>query len=329
MGAIAAALSRITEDARAVPHFSACNTPSVGGPLDDVLDRLAAADLRLVAAALLVQCLALALRGRAWRNALAGASPPVRARTWETTAALVAGVAINGLVPGKLGEGVKVGLMRCRARGSSLAGVTGALVSLSPCDVALVGVAAAGAVALGVAPGAHVPPLALAAVGALAIVAGAVVLLRGRLVRLEPLRALAGGAALAARPGAYAVRVALPLVGAFALRLGVALLMLAAFGLEPTLGAALVVFAAGALARIVPLGSGSLAAEGALLIAAFAGTQSGVEVIAFTAGAGAALLALHLCAGLVGLVLLLGTVRPGAVLARARIALAKPLPAQP
>jgi Lysylphosphatidylglycerol synthase TM region len=305
-----------------VPHANGCHTPSVGGPLDDVLDRLAAADLRLVAAALLVQCLALALRGHAWRNALAGASPPVAVRTWEATAALVAGMAINGLVPGKLGEGIKVGLMRCRARESSLAGIAGALVSLSPCDVALVGVAATGAVALGVAPGAQVPSLALAAAVAVAFVAVGAVLLRRRLARLEPLRALAGGAALVARPGAYAAGVALPLVAAFGLRLAVASLLLAAFGLAPTLGAALVVFAAGGLARMVPLGSGSLAAEGALLLAAFGGTESGADVIAFTAGAGGALLALHLCAGLVATALLLGTVRPGAVLARARTTLA-------
>jgi len=294
----------------------------VGGPIDDVLDRLAAADLRLVAVALVVQCVALALRGRAWRSALAGATPPVRARTSETTAALVAGMAINGLLPGRVGEGVKVGLLRYRSRESSIAGIAGALAALSPCDVALVGLAGAGALLIGVAPGLDLPPAASAVVVALVVLAGCTLLLHRRLAQVGVVRALLGGAALLRRPRAYGSGVALPLLMAFGLRLVVAALMLAAFGLTPTLGAALIVFAAGGLARTVPLGSGSLAAEGVLLVAAFGGAESTADVVAFTAGAGAALLALHLCVGLVASALLLGTVRPGAAAARARAALA-------
>jgi uncharacterized membrane protein YbhN (UPF0104 family) len=288
--------------------------------LESVTDRFAAVDPRLVAVALALQLTSFCLRSRAWRNILAAAYPG-RVRTVDVAAAYGTGIALNAFVPARGGDAAKIALVRARVPGSSIPTVVTTIGVLSVFDtflgLTLVGVA----LALGLLP--ELPPLPtppgldLVSAHPLLLAAGLVVggvaafLVARRLSRrLYGLRdRFVQGLAVVRSPRRYLLDVAPLQLAAWVCRLGAAYFLLAAFGLQATLAAALLVIVVGGMANVAPV-PGGLGTQQLALAYALHATASTTSIVAFSVGMQVAITALNVAMGITALMIALRTFRP-------------------
>ena len=289
-----------------------------------IAERFAELDRRLLLAAIVLQLANLGLRAFAWRNVLAAAYPRERVAYPSIAGAYVAGVALNTFTPGRAGEVVKIVLARTRIHGSAVPTVAASLSVVVVFDAlfggAIVIALWAGGVAPGL-PGPGVPMLAAAGAGvALAALAVSVLARRSHRVRQFISRAWAGVAILKT-PGRYVRGVAVFQLGAWACRIGVVMLVLAAFGIQPTVGSAALVLVAGGLSTAVPVPGGG-GAQQVLVAYALHSTVSVSEALSFSLGMQAGVALVNTLVGVTALMLMFRTLAPTAAV-RSAYALAR------
>ena len=257
----------------------------------------------------------IALRSRGWRNIIRAAYPSSTI-SWPTVFAVnYAGIGVNAILPARLGDAVKLVLVRHRIRDSSYPTLASTFVAESVVDTLVGGAILLWAWQAGALPGApqltSLPlfeiswyarnPWILAVVGALVIVV--VLVLQARLRRFWA--RVRQGVIILASPGRYLREVALFQLLGWGCRVGGAYFFLEAFHVEATLRNALLVQAAGSLSTLVPATPGGLGPRQALLIVLLAGAASPGAVLAFGVGLELALTAWNVLLGFAALTLLM------------------------
>ncbi len=307
--------------------------------------RAAEVDPILLAVGVVLHFAAIAVRQRGWLNILRAAQPEATAlRLRDVESAYFAGAGLNGVLPARGGDAIKLVLLRRRMPGASYTTLAATFVPETLfetlCGAALV----VWALSMGLLPvpaaSGELPSLdvstlvahpflwtALAAGGVLAVV----VLRRVLGDRLRGLaRRARQGVAILRRPRQFITGV----VGWQALgrliRLGSLACLMAAFGLPVTLATVLLVMAAQGGTRIIPLAPAGSGVKVLLLsyglVELTGHTVDVAAVTAFAFGTGAVLLACGLAISLAILASQLGTWSPRRALAAARPALPETAP---
>ena len=289
-----------------------------------LLDHIEALDARLVVPALVLQLAVLVLRAVAWRNILVAACRQ-RISVFAVVCAYSAGVALNGLLPARGGDAAKVGLVRTRVPGSSVATIAGSLPVLCVLDAVIVASLLGTLWSAGAIPAVPLPALpdashlalpltAAVAVGAL----GATLASRRFSFRVRPLLTSALQGLSILRSPAQLVCSVLPWVlGAWACRIGAIYLALGAFHIHASLAtAALLVVLSGASNAVpVPGGGGS---QQLLATYALRGTVPAAGALSFSFGVQLGVTALNSAVGVLAAMALFRTLRPVAALRASR-----------
>jgi hypothetical protein len=293
----------------------------ITGALGAVSGRVAELDSRFLLPALALQVLALACRAFAWRGILAAAYPGKRVPVFSVGAAYAAGVAMNGYLPARGGEAVKVALVRARIPGSSAPTIAASLGVVLLLDAIIGGALVCGLWSVGVLPTLPSPPLDKLplVVGAVLLAGGAAavaVLARPGLVRPLAARLVCGLAILRA-PGRYLLTVVPFQLGAWACRIGVVFFVLHAFGFDagPETAALVVVLTGVSTAVPVPGGAGT---QQVLATYALAGIASVAGAVSFSIGMQVGVTIVNTTIGLLAAMLLFRSIRPLAAVRAAR-----------
>ncbi len=233
-----------------------------------VLDAAASIDVGWLAAGMGLHLVSQVVRLRGWWNILRAAYPECTGlRASHVTRAYFAGAGLNGLLPARAGDIVKLAVLHRRIPGSSYPTLLCTLIPEGAfetlCGTALVGwVLAQGFLPVPVVRG-EIPtpdvslylrhPLAAPLITAAVLVAagGVVLAVRRRCARL--LDRLRQGLAIFGSPVRFVTGVASWQAAGRIVRLGSLACLLAAFALPVTLGTILLVMAAQGGGRIVPL----------------------------------------------------------------------------
>jgi uncharacterized membrane protein YbhN (UPF0104 family) len=295
----------------------------------DTIRQLAGVSTGALAAALLLHVGKLLAEARAWHwiVAFAHGEQPVRFRT--SLGAFVAAIAVNVALPARIGEGLRVFIVRREVPGSSAVTIAGTVVLETALEIVFALAAIASVLALGgpvglnaSALGALGSPWALAALGAAA--AGAILLayrLRTR-VRGLATRLVRGFSVLGSRRALFGRVLPWKLTG-WTLRLACVYAFLVAFGLPASLWTVLVVVAAQSVAAAVPLLPGNAGTQQAALAVALAGSATAAGVLAFGFGMQAATSVADLLLGIGAVALVARRGDVGRALSRFRPAVAR------
>jgi len=277
--------------------------------LDSFSDRIASLDARWVLVALAFHLGNLTCRAIAWKGILRAAYPAARIRLLDVGAAYAAGVAANAYLPARGGEAIKIGLVRLRIPGSTVAGV-GASSGVVLLFDAIVGASLLViAWALGLVPALPQPsPLVVGGAAAGLALAGVAV------AAVPRLRAnLRQGASILASPRLYLRRVVPYQAGAWACRLGVAFAMLAAFGVPATLPIAGLVVVASGMSTLVPATPGGAGTQQLLIVIALQQVASATSALSFSIGMQVGVTVVNTLLGFAAITLVFGRLRPAAV----------------
>ena len=240
----------------------------------------------------------LGAEARAWHGIVrhAHASRPVRFRT--TLGAFVGSIGANAVLPARVGEALRVGVVRRNVPGSNVVTIAATIVLETAIEVAF-GAAVIVAVVLAgrsFGPGdnpawdvrvltAH--PLALAGIACLGLVVLALGLVQRKRVGALFAR-MAEGFAVVRSPRAFVVHVLSWKLVAWSLRLGSVYAFLVAFHVPAAPWTALAVVAAQNVAASVPLLPGNAGTQQAAIGVALAGSASAAALLGFGVGMQAA-----------------------------------------
>jgi uncharacterized membrane protein YbhN (UPF0104 family) len=269
-----------------------------------------------LAAALALSALNVALRSVAWRN-IVGAAYPGRRPAWRHTfAATYAGIGANAVLPARIGDPLRLLLVRRKVHGSTFPTLASTLIAETAFDAAAGGCLLVWAWQARLLPAApslsHLPlfelawyarhPWILAVVGGVAV---AVVLVAQRHVRAFWER-VKQGLVILTEPARYVREVATYQAVGWVCRVAAAYFFLDAFGVEATLRNALLVQVASSLATLVPATPGGLGPRQALYVLLLSGAASTDALLAFGIGTG---LSLSIWNAAVGFACLAATLR--------------------
>jgi uncharacterized membrane protein YbhN (UPF0104 family) len=290
-------------------------------------DRFGDTHLLPLAIALLLHLASLVVRAGVWRGILAAAFPDRRVPMRSAFLAYLAGIGANVVAPFRGGDVVRVVAIRRELGGASVTTIVSTLVAETAFGAVVVAGMVFAAAGLGwLPPIVHLPNAdafeisftarhALLAAGVVAAVAGAALAAArwaGRHVVGFYQRVLAGLRILRS-PGRFARVVAAPQVLDWALRVGTAYALLAAFGITATLRYAVLAVVIDSISTALPFTPGGIGAQQGLLVFALAGAAGTSQVMAYSIGAQAVILAFNLALGVIAVFVLFGQVRFGAV----------------
>lgn len=259
----------------------------VGG----AVDTLAGASLLALAIGIALHLGKVAAEARSWHAIVDHAHPTNRIRFRTTLAAFASAIGANAILPARVGEALRLGIMRRRVPGSTVAVMAGTIVLETAIEVVfgagvIVGVLLAGRsigsvsspVALALS---H--PIALLGVGGCALGSGIIGWrYRQRLAGIA--RSMAQGMSIVGSPGRLLRGVMTWKLIAWTLRFAAVYFFLQAFHLGGGLWIVLLVVAAQNLAGMLPLAPGSAGTQQAALALALAGTVSTGAVVGFGIG---------------------------------------------
>jgi uncharacterized membrane protein YbhN (UPF0104 family) len=255
------------------------------------------------------------LRSAAWRNVLGAAFPARRVRLLRVTTAYAIGVALNAVLPGRGGDAAKVALVRVGVEGSNVATIASTLsvvvlFDLVAATVLVLGVALSGSVPFAPQLALGVPDLwiliAIAAAGAVVAVAG--LRLRAPLRRLWA--AAQQGGAILRTPGRYVRQVVAVQAGAWMCRIGVVYCLMAAFGLDATVGRAALVMVLCGVSTLIPVTPGGAGTQQVMLTYALGHVATAAAVLSFSIGMQVAITSVNAILGLVAAMITFRTARP-------------------
>jgi uncharacterized membrane protein YbhN (UPF0104 family) len=273
-------------------------------------ERLAAVHWGFLALAVAFSVSNLALRSRAWQQILRAALPAERVRYRTAFGAYCAGVGVNAVIPARVGDLVKMFLMKRSTREAHYPTLVGSLVAETIFDFVVATALLAWALSAGVLPGLRLPEIPafdlswafrnwwLVAI----IVAG-----------------LAAAVFVAGRtPSRYLARVVPWQAAGWGCRIAGAAMFLAAFSVPASLENALIVQVAGSLGALFPATPGGLGPTQALLVVMLAGEAGRTDILAFSAGMELTLIVVNVTLGLTCLALMVRHLRLRRAIADAR-----------
>jgi uncharacterized membrane protein YbhN (UPF0104 family) len=290
-------------------------------------DRVGDTRLLPLAVALVLHLLSLLVRAGVWRGILAAAFPdrrvPMRSAVWS----YMAGVGANAIAPFRGGDVVRIFTIRRELGNASVTTIVSTLVAETAFGLVVVAAMVGATVGLGwLPPIVHLPDarafefsfyarhaglvalaLALVAGGALLGAEWAMHHLRGFWQRATQ------GLSIMRSPARFARVVAAPQLIDWALRVGVAYAMLAAFGIPPALRYAVLVVVIDSVSTALPVTPGGVGAQQGLLVFALGGVATSGQVLAFSIGVQAVIVAFNILVGLVAIFALFGHIRMGTV----------------
>ncbi len=254
-------------------------------------DTLAGASLLALLGAVFLHVLKVAAEARSWHTIVGHAHPEGELRYRTAYGAFAGAIGANAVLPARVGEALRVGIMRKRLPGSSVASLAGTIVLETAIEIVF-GLLVIGSVLLaGRSIGPVASPIAAASSHPLALAgaaAGAIVLaivcfvMRRRLGRIA--HSLAQGMSVVRSPRPLLRGVMLWKLVAWTLRFSAVYLFLIAFHLAGGLWVVLLVIAAQNLASLLPLAPGGAGTQQAAFAFALAGTASAAAVIGFGVG---------------------------------------------
>ena len=279
-------------------------TIDLGGQFDRVWSAIesfaeyfARIDLPYLAGALLLSLGLQLCRGHAWANALRAAYPRDAVSERGVVGAFLVGAGMNGILPARGGDAIKIVLAKRSVRGSSYAAIISSFVVLAPFDTAIGLVVLLYALTQGLLPAAprlpelpafdisfwaaH-PDLLLFTVTALAI--GLVVLIAVLSRRIESFWAhLKQGVAIFRDPRRYVREVLAWQATGWLLRFASFWLFLDAFNIGGSFDNVLLVMCVQAITGALPFTPGGAGAQQALLVVALDGPTY-AAVLAYSVG---------------------------------------------
>jgi glycosyltransferase 2 family protein len=290
-------------------------------------ERLAAVHWGFLAGAIALSIANLALRSRAWQQILRAALPAERIRYRTAFGAYCAGVGVNAAVPARVGDVVKLFLVKRSTRDAHYPTLVGTLVAETLFDFLIASALLVWALQAGVLLGLRLPDIpafdlswafrnwwiVLAVLAALAVLG----LIAARRVRAF-WRQFGQGLAIVRTPGRYLRSVASWQAVGWACRVGGAWFFLEAFNVPGSLENALIVQVAGSLGSLFPATPGGLGPTQALLVVMLAGEAGRTGILAFSAGMELTLLIVNLTLAAICLALMLRNLRFRKAIADAR-----------
>ena len=290
-------------------------------------DRLGDTRLLPLAIALALHLLSLLVRSGVWCGILRAAFPERRVGLRPTVWAYLAGVGANAVAPFRGGDIVRIYAMRRQLVDAPVATLVSTLVAETVFGVVVVGLLVAATVALGwLPPIVHLPDarafefsfyarhvrLIAIALGMLAV--GVFLMAEWAAHHLRMFwRHIVQGLRILRSPGRFARVVAAPQLVDWVLRVGVAYFMLAAFGIPAAVRYALLVVVIDSVSTVLPFTPGGVGAQQGLLVFALAGVATSGQVLAFSIGAQAVIVAFNILLGLVAIFALFGHLRMSSV----------------
>jgi uncharacterized membrane protein YbhN (UPF0104 family) len=307
-----------------------------------VLDRIAEVDPTLLAVGTLLYLISQAVRTRGWHTILRAAYPDAdELRPRHTMAAYLAGAGLNGLIPARGGDIVKLWLLRRRIRGSRYPTLAATFLPETLFETFFGTLLVVWALAMGFLPvpvsSGELPHVDVSLIMghpalSIAVAAGAGLLtilvyrvLRRRIVDLAA--RLRQGLAILRTPARFVGGVASWQALARLIRLVSLAAFMGAFGLPVTAATVVLVMAAQGGGRIIPLAPASTGLRLAMLSYGFVEVTGQpvdiADITAFTFGVGAILMLAGLAVGLAALGAELQTVSPRRPVAGARAAVGR------
>jgi uncharacterized membrane protein YbhN (UPF0104 family) len=288
--------------------------------LERFADSLASFDWRYMAAALVLSLALNVCRGHAWANALRAAYPPERVPEVPVVASFLIGTGLNGILPARGGDAIKIVLAKQVVRGSSYPAIISSFAVLAPFDTTIGIVVLLYAITQGLLPEApRLPDLPAfdisfwaANPGALLFTLtvlgiGAVLLFVLIARRAEAVwRNLVRGVAILRDPPRYLREVAAWQSAGWVCRFASFWLFLEAFRIGGSFENVLLVMSVQSISGALPFTPGGVGAQQALLAATLAG-PSYAAVIAYSVGQQAAVTALSVAVAFVCLVIVFHT----------------------
>jgi uncharacterized membrane protein YbhN (UPF0104 family) len=279
-------------------------------------DHLAAVRWEFLALALALHFGRLVFRAFAWRAILSAAYPDERPKFRSVFGAYVAGVGVNSIVPARVGDAIKLYLIKHRIPESSYATLTPTLVAETLFDF-VVGIALiVWALSLGVLPThkvyAQLPSvdwgffvrhekwtaIVLLTLLTIAVIGFIVFLEKGGAFRERVGR----GFAIMRDPSRFITRVIVPQSISWGLRAGTVYYFLRAFEIHATLHNALLVMVVDSLATLFPATPGGAGTKQGLIVFLFAGEAiNKAALLAFSVGANIALVVFNVVLGALAL----------------------------
>jgi uncharacterized membrane protein YbhN (UPF0104 family) len=273
--------------------------------LHDAVDALMAVSPLALAAALAVHVLKVAAEARSWHAIVAHTYRDARFRV--TFGAFTGGIAANVVLPAKIGEALRLGIVRRRVDNSSSSTIAATIVLETVIETAFSAVVVVAVLLAGrsvgslgtpvdaVSAAAGQPSAPFVATGALVLAVLAVRLLGPRL------RGVAGdlrrGFAVVGAPATLGRSVLGWKLVAWTFRLATVYFFLVAFHIPATAWTVLLVVAAQVAASLVPLLPGNAGAQQAALVVGLAGYATAASVVALGVGMQAATSVIDLLLG--------------------------------
>jgi glycosyltransferase 2 family protein len=290
-------------------------------------DRFGDTRLLPLAVALLLHLLSLLVRSGVWCGILRAAFPERRVELRPTVWAYLAGVGANAVAPFRGGDIVRIYAMRRQLADASVATIVSTLVAETVFGVVVVALLVAATVSMGwLPPIVHLPDarafefsfyarhVRLLAIALALLALGAFLMAEWVAHHLRLMwRHIVQGLRILRSPGRFARVVAAPQLLDWMLRVGVAYFMLAAFGIPAALRYALLVVVVDSVSTVLPFTPGGVGAQQGLLVFAMAGVATSGQVLAFSIGAQAVIVAFNILLGLVAIFALFGHFRIGSV----------------
>lgn len=235
----------------------------------------------------------LCAEARAWHWIVSHAHDPAPVRFRTTLAAFVSSIGANAVLPARVGEALRVGVLRREVPGSSVITIAATIVLETAIEVAF-GAAIIATVLLAggsfgsdgstpALPGLAAQPAVLGALVCLALTAVVLGLVYRKRARAL-FRRMAAGFSIVRSPRAFVAGVLSWKLVAWALRLGSVYAFLLAFHVPAAPWTALVVVAAQNVAASVPLLPGNAGTQQAAIGVALAGSASAAALLGFGVG---------------------------------------------
>lgn len=252
----------------------------------------------------------LVLRTRAWTTILHAAYPVKRIQWRDVFGAYCSGVGVNGVVPARGGDALKLFLVHSRIEGATYPTLGASLIAETIFDMAMGWLLLLWAWQIGIAnglPGAGLfefswvtnhPQLVFTVLIILAGVAAALLILYGQRVRAFWGRVEQGLAILRDRRRYFRQVASLQATG-WVCRLLSALFFLEAFHVDTTLRNGLLVLVVGSVATSLPLTPGGLGPKQALLVAVLGTSGTRTAVLALSVGMELSILVFNLALAVV------------------------------
>jgi uncharacterized membrane protein YbhN (UPF0104 family) len=295
-------------------------------------DHLASVSWTALAIALAFHFAKVAVRTVAWRNIIQAAYPQTRVPLPPVFGAYVAGVGINSIAPARVGDLVKLYLVRHKIPGTTYTTLASTLFAETLVDLVLAGAIFIWALTQGVLPGLNVLPnlptfdwgwllghgrltatvVALLVLGILWFVWWA-----SRHIEGFKQRVGAGLAILRDRPR-YLREVVSWQVLSWVFRIASLVFFLRAFHVRATVHNALLAQTVDSLATLLPFSPGGAGTKQGLLVYVLRGQASSSQLLAFSVGTNIAIVVFNVAVAAIAVFLMLRTLRLGQIIGRAK-----------